>query len=291
MLKYITELAAEQKINLYRAVEYYDGAFSSVQLQPANCCNDSYSVSKSFTATAAGILIDRGLLSETESVLDVLGDLVPEETAATWARVTVADVMRQTVGISSGFLDIDVEDTRTYGTEDFLSLVLNAPMPHAPGGGMVYSDSNYYLLSRIVTARAGQELCAFLQENLFSPLQFQGHAWARCPMGYSMGATGFFLSADDMAKFGLLYLQNGVWNGKRILSEEWIKKATAPQSYRGEEAYGFGFWPKSEDVFCCSGMYGQRIAVFKKENRVIAWQAYDTERKTSGLLKAIMNKQ
>ena len=114
---------------------------------------------------------------------------------------------------------------RPNGYDQILSLI----HIYRPGEKMVYSDSNYYLASRIVAAVSGKKLQDFLLENLFNPLCFQGTGWATCPRGHAMGATGLFIRTEEMLRFGALYLNGGMWEGRRLLSEDWVAKATASQ--------------------------------------------------------------
>lgn len=143
----LADRAKKEEINLYTIGEWLDGQWEKTVVHPANDCNDLYSVSKNFTATAVGILCDRGQLSLEQSVYSLFHQEYPHCCGEKWKTVTVAHVLEQTVGIGSGFLDIDVEDIFQYGTRDFLEMALSAPFVYRPGEKMVYSDSNYYLAS------------------------------------------------------------------------------------------------------------------------------------------------
>lgn len=278
----------EHKLNIYSLTMIENGEESSRVINGANACNDIYSVSKNFTATAIGILCDRGKLSLTDTVWDIFHDEYPKHCTELWKSVTVEHVLTQTIGISAGFLDIDVEDVRTYTSRDYMEMVLSAPLPYAPGEKMVYSDSNYYFASRIAAKAAGERLQDFLQRELFEPLEFQGQAWACCPLGHAMGATGLFIRVCDMAKFGQLYLQNGEWKGQQILSQRWVREATVP---RFTENYGYSFWMQGEGRYACGGMYGQNILIFPRSNAVVAWQAYDPEGKVGSLVGEILRRE
>lgn len=247
-----------------------------VRVTHTNECNDIYSISKNFTATAAGILIDRGIIKETDSVYDILHSAYPSICGEDWKAVTVAHVMTQTIGIDHGFLDIDVEDLRS--CTDFLKRTLEAELVFKPGEHFTYSDSNFYLLSRIVAQASGEVMDAFLGRELFGPLEFQGQGWAKCPDGHPMGGTGLFCSVRDMVKFGLLYANMGVWCDRRILSERWVKKASTPMAGSdGSKYYGYSFWcSENDDVYRCGGMYGQTIIISPSDRHVIAWQMFDT---------------
>ena len=273
----LVDRAKKEGINLYTIGVWLDGQWEKGVVHPANDCNDLYSVSKNFTATAVGILCDRGQLSLEQSVYSLFHEEYPHCCGEKWKEVTVAHVLEQTVGIGSGFLDIDVEDIYQYDSRDFLEITLSAPFVYRPGEKMVYSDSNYYLASRIAAKAAGERLQDFLARELFLPLGFQGWAWAVCPYGHAMGATGLFIRVEDMLRFGQLYLKKGIYQGNRLLSERWVQSATQSRVlHTGTEHYGLSFWRTGDAAaFHCGGMNGQIIYISPKANRVVAWQAHD----------------
>ena len=277
MLKQFIEIAKQYHVPAYAVTIIRDGVSETACITPANDCNDIYSISKNFTATAIGMLCDRGILSVNDTIYDILSPLYPDMPTV-WRECTIAHVLYQTTGIEHGFLDIDVEDARAFGA-DWLHYTLFDHAPTVkPGTLYRYSDSNFYLLSRVFARASGEEMMHFLQREFFVPLGFQGQAWAVCPAGHAMGGTGLFLRVPDMAKLGQLYLQGGVWDGKRILSEEWCREATrlrvAVDENRG---YGYSFWKETAHPteFHCGGMNGQAIRIYPEKNLVIAWQGHD----------------
>lgn len=292
MVEKLAEIARQQNINIYSISQIENGIEKTVTVNPANDCNDIYSVSKNFTATAIGILYDNGLVDLNQNIYQIFSDEYPEIDTQ-WKAVKVRHVLTHTVGIETGFLDIDVEDIRTYGTHDFLKTVLAHVPALEPGTRFVYSDSNYYLASRIVEKKSGHELENFLNKELFLPLEFQGAAFTKCPLGHSMGATGLFLRTIDMAKLGQLYLNGGVWNGKRIISEEWIRLATSekvklpPNSF-----YGYSFTGDlGKTWFAGGGMYGQKILISRKYNRVIAWTSHEEDGSSERLMQILLSQE
>ena len=280
----LLDMIRQNNLPVYKLTYIENGVERTETVTPANDCNDIYSISKNFTATAIGILIDRGQLSLTDTVWDLFHADYPAECTGKWKDVTVEHVLTQTIGIDHGFLDIDAEDVRSYPSDDWLAFALSSPLVYRPGEKMVYSDSNYYLASRIAAKAAGERVQDFLQRELFTPLRFQGHAWACCPHGHAMGATGLFLRVPDMAKLGQLYLQDGVWEGKRILSTRWVREATVP---RFVEQYGYSFWMNGEGRYSCGGAYNQIVLVLPRKNTVVAWQAYDPEGRCGMLSEAV----
>lgn len=276
MIEKLIAAAREKEIPVYSiAVAENEDDIRVEKCVPGNLCNNLYSISKNFTATAVGILTDRKQLRLTDDMWSLFHGTypnMPEE----WKFVTVRHVLTQTVGINRGFLDVDVEDTSLYPTDDYLKMVFDRPFAYAPGARFCYSDSNYYLASRIVSAVCGEELSDFLRRELFNPLGFTAPGWAMCPRGYAMGATGLFCSVKDMIKLGILYANGGVWKGTRILSEEWVREASKPHA---DGRYGYSFWMNGDaPYYNCGGMFGQKIFIPRERGKsVIAWAAYDTK--------------
>lgn len=97
--------------------------------------------------------------------------------------------------------------------------------------------------------------------------------------GYAIGATGLFVTVEDMLKLGIMLLQHGAHQGHQIVSPEWIAEVTKKRVSTdriGRDGYGLGFWVRSDtDAFMANGMLGQLIYVSPKNNRVVAWQSCD----------------
>ncbi len=259
----IRKAVTERGWCVYSVCEIKDGVSRTVKIVPASNCHDSYSVAKAFVVTAVGILEDRGLLSTEEKVYPIFREKFREGFDQKWQDVTIDHVLRHMTGFECGFLDIDWEDVRAYPTDDYLDMVLNHPLKYEPGTTYVYSDAAYYLLSRIITAKCGERLDDFLCRELFSPMHFAEFAFSKCPCGYPMGATGLYISTEDMAKLGQLYLQNGVWEGRQILSEQFVKKALGRYEFRS--AYG---------GYAKGGMYGQNLYLDPVRHLVIAFHGF-----------------
>ena len=294
MIEKLMNTVREQKLNVYSISQIKDGKEHTEKLVPANDCNDIYSVSKSITSTALGILSDRGIISIDKDIYSIFSEDYPEINKD-WKKVTIKNVLTHTTGIEQGFLDIDTEDIREYKCNDFLKIALDHIPTIEPGIKFVYSDSNYYIISRIIEKYSGMDLEAFLTKEIFQPLQFQGAAFAKCPMGHSMGATGLFLRTIDMARFGKMCLDKGVYKGKRIVSDEWLNIATSEQVRLSPDSfYGFGFSGDPRDqhnYIICGGMYGQKIFISKKHNFVISWTCHDEDGSVETLVKILIENE
>ena len=110
------------------------------------------------------------------------------------------------------------------------------PVEHKPGTHFLYNSPGTYMCSAIVQKVSGQTVLDYLRPRLFEPLGIEGAEWSTSPQGISTGGWGLFLKTEDIAKFGQLYLQNGQWNGKQIISRTWIAQATSKQVSNGSDA-------------------------------------------------------
>ncbi len=245
------------------ATQLVDGEAACVQLNPrARDCQNVYSISKTFTATAIGMLVDRGLITVADTVPALLGDWCPPSYADAWHRVTVHMLLTHTAGLQGGCLDIDCLDANTFN-EDYIHEVMGLPFEYEPGEGYHYSDGAFYLLSCIVEKVSGMAMDDFLWKELFRPQGYRDAAWSHCPHGHAMGATGLYTRIEDVVKLGTLYLSGGVWQGKRILSERWCQ--TAIEKHYGWDDIGGGAFSKG-------GMFGQRLLIMPGKGRAVAWQ-------------------
>ena len=278
----LSDKVKSENLPVFRIVEIVGSAILTAELNPANDSNNIYSVSKSYTSFASGLLFDRGLLDYKNSVYELFYEDYPEDINDTWKNVTIKMVFDQTVGINRFYLDMDSEDLWGYPYSDLIRNVLREPFIYEPGTHFCYSDSNYYLAARIVEKLGGTDTSKLLWEALFNPLKYQSHAWAADAFGHCMGATGLFLRTADMAKFGRLLRDGGVYDGKRIISKEWIDLATNHKTKDG--CYSLGFWIQpGEGHFCCSGAFDQLIDINLNRDRVVAWSSYDKSGKVRGL--------
>lgn len=277
-LERFAEFINENGYNTFRIAEIYNGGEpESMTLRPSSSCLNTYSISKAFSVTAIGILYDRGLISLDEHITDILKDECPENMDLRWNKLTVDMTMRHLCGLPLGFLDIDVQDIKSYGDDDFLRYMLGTRLECEPGEKWSYSDGAFYLISRVVTKKTGRILDEFLWRELFLPLGFQEAAWSKCPKGYPIGGSGLYIRAEDMVKLGALYLNGGIYNGKRILSKEWTDITL-------EKGYELGKTGVGES-FGKGGYAAQMLLVIPETGRVAGWQSFDLEKDQMPLIR------
>lgn len=269
MSKFINDFSEYLKtlpFNIYSLTEYKDGKIEQLEGLPANPAQNTYSVSKLYTAAAIGMLWDKGLISTDEKVCDILSDEINYEIPdKRWYDVTVDMLLTHRAGLPGGFLDIDTTDANIFGC-DYVKYCLTYQLEYNPGEDRKYSDGAFYLLSVIVEKKSGKPTAEFLWENLFYPAGFKEVAWANCPKGHSMGATGLYIRGEDMVKLGAIYANDGIFEGKRYLSSDWINLSF-------EKSYGIDH---SEDrvIYFKGGMCGQKLIAVPHCGRAVALQSY-----------------
>ena len=272
-IRKIEEEIRRRGVNLYDFALMTDEGIEEIHTQPCNPCNNSYSVTKAFIATAAGMLWEKGKLDLDRPVTRFFPDYAP--TDENWNRVTTRHALTHTMGIESGYLDIDVEDIYTYGTEDFMEVVFRKPLPHAPGSHYCYSDAAYYLASRVVEEAAGERTDAFLMRELLLPLKTQEAAFSCCPGNHIIGATGLYIRARDMVKLGWLYANGGKYEERQVISERWIAE---------EEKGNLAFTSCGKgDARGKGGMCGQMLMFSKEKRFAAAWHSFTADGRLKGL--------
>ena len=274
----IKRLAKECSILLSLA-SYKDQNIRYDVVTPFDNCHNCYSIAKVFTVTAIGMLYDEGKIHTSDKIFDILGKYFPKSFDSKWKNVTIHDLLTHTFGISSGFLDIDAEDPAKFG-EDYLEYCFGIKLFEDLATTRVYSDGAYYILARAVSEIAGMDICDYLMPRLFVPLGFREVAWSVCPKGYSMGATGLYVRTDDMIKLGIVYLEGGSYQGKRIVSEEWVETVF-------ERGYELRPRVERQGCFAKGGMYGQMLYIDKNEGAVYAWHAHDRNGASKKVLKSL----
>ena len=202
MRQFLKDFAAfmeEQPFKIIRLSEVQgDGEIETWEMQEANPCQDTYSVSKTFVMTGIGLLWDRGLISLDEKLTDILDPELSPETKAKmdprWHLATVEMALTHRLGLPGGFLDIDCCNVADFG-EDYLAYTMTYPLAYTPGTDEKYSDGAFYLLARAAAVRTGVALDRYLWPNLFYPLGYREMAWSCCPHGHPVGGSGLYIDA------------------------------------------------------------------------------------------------
>jgi len=236
-----------------------------------------YSLSKSFTSTAVGMAIAEGKLSVDDKVISFFPDDLPATVSDNLAAMQVQDLLTMSTGH-------DKEPTgamRANGNTNWPKAFLAHPVEHQPGTHFVYNSGATYMLSNIVQKLTGQTTLDYLKPRLFEPLGIAGADWEVDPTGVNTGGWGLRVRTEDIAKFGQLYLQKGVWNDKRLLPESWVTDTTQrhilqPAGDKSRDSsdwlqgYGYQFWRCRHGAYRGDGAFGQYCVVLPNEDTVIA---------------------
>lgn len=242
-----------------------NGELAAEWLSEAECRRNVYSAAKSFTSCAVGFAVQEGLLSLEERLTEVFVDDLPKDVNENLAKATVRDLLTMCLGQEKGSLM--GEQRPIYQEDDWVKMSLAIPFVYEPGTHFVYNNVGPYLAGILVQRRAGCDLISYLMPRLFSHLGIKRPTWETDPLGNTFGAGGLFLTLSELHKFGLLYLQNGNWNGRQLLSPEWIAESTAQQA---EAPYGYLFWRGKYNSYRADGKYCQFSIVLPDYHAVIS---------------------
>lgn len=232
-----------------------------------------YSLSKSFTSIACGMCFEDGLLSPNTNMSELFADKMPENIPEELKALKLGDLL----SMQAGHPGCALVEMRT--AEDSIKSFFSQPFTDMPGRKFCYDSGATCVCAAAAERVAGKKLVDFLHERMFSKLDINKPRWDTCVDGQTFGGTGLYLSNNDIVKFGIMLLNKGVYNGQRIISEEYIAEATtahADTSGNGSDSndwtagYGYQFWLNSGDGFRGDGAYGQFCYVFPKSNMVVA---------------------
>jgi CubicO group peptidase (beta-lactamase class C family) len=247
------------------------------------------SVTKSVSSTLIGIAIDKGFIESADArVLDLLPELAPAAAAPGFERITLKHLMTMTSGLEwyehgYSYNDPKNSEYRMVESEDWVRYVLSRPVRDPPGETFLYNTGGIHLLAAIIKSTTGLHVNEFAEEHLFHPMGIHAYQWNRDPKGFPCtGGTdgGVGLRTRDIAKLGWLYLGDGTWKGKRIVSRRWVEKATARHQRmpQGGNYYGYNwfsgtrvFGGKSYDFVASFGYGGQTLILVPELDLIVVF--------------------
>lgn len=251
------------------------------------------SVSKTFMATLTMIALDKGVLSSVDQpILPILRSLAPDDLDPRASQITVDHLLTMRSGLerTSG---------RNYGSwvtsGNWVRYALSRPMQAEPGARMMYSTGDYHLLSAVLTQASGQSTLTLANEWLARPMGFRFDAWTRDPQGIYMGGNNMGISPRNMIRIGEMVLQNGKFEGTRVVSEErleqsWIPRTRSPFSGHN---YGYGWFltkMAGMKVGFARGYGGQMIYVVPEASAVLAITSDPTRPARSAGYAGVLNR-
>ena len=234
----------------------------------------SHSLCKSVTGLAIGCLITDKKLNIDEKIVDIFDKKKFGLFAGRIKKITV----RHLLTMSSG---IQFNEASSLFEEDWLKGCLSSNVAFEPGMKFAYNSLNSYILSAIVLEKTGKSMLSYLKERLLDKMRIDNIFWEKCPNGIEKGGWGLSLRMEDMAKFGILYMQKGVWEGESLIEKEYMEEAVKKQIETPEaiSEYGYGYhvWMcEEEGSFQFNGMLGQNVFLFPKTETVVVTTAGST---------------
>jgi CubicO group peptidase (beta-lactamase class C family) len=256
------------------------------------------SATKSFVSALTGIAIEKGFIkSVNETVLPFFPEYTIQNNSDAKKQITIENLLTNQSG-----LDCDISNDKSVGNEtkmdysdDWVRFTLDLPMIDKPGGKGMYCSGNPVTLGRIIEKTTHTPLPEFARENLFTPLGITHFKWNFKPE--KINAEDYcqlYLTPREMAKFGLLYLQNGSWNGRQIVDRAWVKQSLEKHSVVQGVDYGYLWWIKylnADGVKYygkgAQGNGGQRIYIWQEQNMVTVLTGgnYNTQSPSDELIR------
>jgi CubicO group peptidase (beta-lactamase class C family) len=230
--------------------------------------HDVASVTKSVMTTLIGIAADQGKLDLDRPMLSYFPDRQVANRSELKESITVRHLASMTSGLKCDPRDDELDREAMFASPDWVQFSLDRRVVYEPGTHFVYCGLGSHLLSAILQESTGMTALEFARLNLFEPLGIHDVYWPADPQGYNHGWGDLNLRPPDMARLGFLFLHNGLWEGRQIVSAEWVGEATTRQTGtapRSDDDYGYGWWvsPAGSEFmsFRADGRNGQYIVV------------------------------
>ncbi len=266
----------EERLGEYRREPY-----------PENGLRLLFSMTKSFASLAVGIAWGRGLLGLDDKIIDWFGEELPERSHPNLEKIRVRHLLSMTSGLHENTYDA------LFPQKDWVRAFLAQDFPHEPGFYYRYSTHGSHMLSALVQKAAGKSLEDFLNDTLFFPMDIREARWEHAPEGLIAGGMGLRLYPASLEKIARLLLNGGVFEGKQLISREYLAHAVFPQAFKQEAAekkrpfsgnsYGFQFHLGPGGAYRMDGAFGQLCLLAPKQG--LGLVALSQNSKTEHLLE------
>ena len=257
--------------------------------------HSAMSCSKSFTSACVGIAVEKGFIEDVhQSIFDYLPDHQHLNTAGKDA-ITIEHLLTMTSGLkwnewssAHGTSANDIDRIYFECSEDPVSCILGLPLVSEPGKKFTYNGGGIIVLGEIIKNASGMAFDDFSLKYLFEPLGIDSASWFQFDNGSIASEGSLYLTSRDMLKFGITYLNSGVWDDEQIVSEDWVEKSRVPFGNNtgiripiddsGKNGYSYTWWTnelahsrEDVDIFSASGWGGQSITVIPDMNMVVVF--------------------
>lgn len=237
----------------------------------------THSLTKSVTAVAVGLAMDEGRFGLQDKVVSFFPELVPANASANLRAMTVGDLLTMRCGHDEETSGSVWRPIKTSWVSEFFKI----PVVHQPGTFFKYTSAASYMLSAIVSKTTGQSMADYLQPRFLEPMGIDRWQWDTSPGGISPGGNGLSWNTVASLKLAAVHSQMGMWNGKRVLSEKWVRAATTKQTDGDADGdYGYQWWMGPNDAYFGLGLFTQMSIVFPHHDTTLAlFSAIDGSKK------------
>ncbi len=235
------------------------------------------SINKSILSALIGIAIKEGFIKNVnELVLDILNDVTIKNDVTAKKELTIKHLLTMQSGLDYSENGYPFGSDPVFNSDNWVEATLNLPLKNKPGTIKSYATPNTHLLSAILTKCTKMSTLEFANKYLFEPLGIEEVYWTTDPTGINFGGSEMYLSSRDLAKFGLLYLNNGKYNEQQIIKEDWIKESlrnyVKKENIKWYETYGYLWYPRQFGKYItyqAAGVGGQFIIIVPKHELII----------------------
>jgi CubicO group peptidase (beta-lactamase class C family) len=248
------------------------------------------SVTKSVAATVIGVAVGRKEIAGFDQpLLSFFKDRDLSKIDPRLRRATLDDLLTMRSGIEWHEQDRPLDDTNTTiqleRSKDWIAFTLSQPMDAEPGAKWAYNSGGSQLMSGIIRTATGRFIDEYADEHLFRPIGIRSFYWKRTPTGHPDTEGGLYLSAPDLARIGYLYSRDGVWDGRRILPDGFVARATTrhARNVAPQWDYGYQWWLTQRadvEVWAGRGFGGQLLIVIPSRDVVAvatSWNVFGTK--------------
>lgn len=240
-----------------------------------DAAHDLASVTKSVTSTLIGAAIQDGKIDGPDAkVLSFFPERASRNSDPRKAAMTLADLLTMRSGLACSSQQSEQILRTMEHSPDEVAFALDLPAQEESGRSFQYCSANYHVLSAVIASAARTSEADYARKILFAPLGIHDAIWPADTHGVTHGWGDLHLLPRDAAKLGFLWLYGGIWEGRRLLAESWIRDATRPltKTPSRDAGYGYGFWAfigKRAGEFEALGRGGQRITVLPRLNAIV----------------------
>lgn len=250
------------------------------------------SVTKSVTSAALGIAIDRGLIAGVDvPVMPYFSAYASFPTDPRKEGMTLEDLLTMRSGLlwetAGGYSDSEHSTVLLEASDEWIRFILNQPTDTLPGSHYEYNDGASVLIGKIIREATGERADEWARRMLFEPIGIDEFYWKITPDGEADTEGGLYLTTEDLARIGYLFLRGGVWDGRQIVSSEWVEASVrpvvadvAPDNGRPDAGYGYQWWIPDQEggeatVFAGNGYGGQFLLVSPQHDIVAVFNGWN----------------